>query len=103
ASVQFNGTNITYNPRVSPTLNALARKEVVNDSFSYVISDNVGGYSTGAITIVVTGMNDRPIAAAYSYNIDEDTLLTVPATGVFANSVDPDVNGHFPDDNLRIR
>src|SRR5262249_14272291 len=77
-------------------------KEIANDSFSYVMTDGAGAYSITSVTVVVTGVNDHPVAAPYLFNIDEDTVLRVPVSGLLLNSYDPDVNGLVPDDSIRI-
>ncbi len=46
------------------------------------------------VTINVTPVNDAPVAAPDSCTIDEDTTLTVPASGVLAN--DSDADGDTP-------
>ncbi len=102
AQVFYDGTNVIYDPTLSTNLIALARKETTNDTFTYVMTDGAGISRTSTVTVVVTGVNDRPVAAAYSKVIDEDTVLFVPPSGVLSNSFDPDVNGHAPDDVLRV-
>ncbi len=102
ASVAIVGTNIVYNPIVSTNLNALSRKEVVLDTFTYTVSDGFGGTNTTTVTVTVTGVNDSPVSAHDTYTIDEDHLLTVGGLGVLANDYDPDVNGHAPDDILIV-
>ena len=42
------------------------------------------------MTINVAAVNDAPTAAADEYTTDENTVLTVAATGVLANDIDPD-------------
>lgn len=102
ASVSISGTNVVYDPRVSATLNALARKEVVIDTFTYTATDDHGLSSNAVVSVTVTGVNDRPVSAPDAYGTDEKTLLTVNAPGVLANDYDPDVNGVAPDDVLNV-
>src|ERR1043165_50701 len=66
------------------------------------MTDGAGSYSITSVTVVVTGVNDRPVAAPYLFTIDEDTVLRVPVSGVLSKSYDPDVNGLVPDDIIRI-
>ncbi len=67
------------------------------DSFTYTVSDGNGGSDTGTFTIVVTPVNDAPVAADGSDSVDEDTVLTgsVSATDVdldtLTYTVDSDV------------
>ncbi len=42
------------------------------------------------MAITVTPVNDAPVAANDSYTAHEDTLLTIAATGVLGNDMDPD-------------
>jgi VCBS repeat-containing protein len=60
------------------------------DSFTYSVSD--GSFESGLATVllVVTGANDRPVAGADLYSVDEDGTLGVPAAGVLANDTDAD-------------
>jgi VCBS repeat-containing protein len=46
-----------------------------------------------AVTITVGEVNDPPVAVPDAYTTDEDTVLTVSATGVLGN--DTDVDGQF--------
>ncbi|MDB6035773.1 MAG: Outer rane adhesin like protein, partial [Verrucomicrobiales bacterium] len=101
ARVLFDGTNVVYDPTLSSNLVALARKEVTNDTFTYVMTDGAGISRTSSVTVVITGVNDRPVAVGYANGIDEDTVLVVPSLGAVSNSFDPDVNGHAPDDVIR--
>ena len=64
AGVSLTSTGVVYNPTISPTLRALARKEIAFDSFAYTVIDGAGGSSTGLVSIRVVGANDTPIAVA---------------------------------------
>ena len=94
ASVTLVGTNLVYNPTVSTNiLNALARKEFLTDTFTYTITDDNNLTSTTNVTVLVTGVNDAPIAQADFYTTNEDSLLTISAAnGVLANDHDPDTH-----------
>jgi VCBS repeat-containing protein len=102
ASVTIAGTNVIYDPSVSATLNALARKEVVVDTFTYTAIDDHGLSSNAVVSVTVTGVNDRPISAPDAYSTGEKSLLQVAAPGVLANDTDPDVNNVAPDDTLNV-
>ncbi|MGZ4961054.1 MAG: Ig-like domain-containing protein [Limisphaerales bacterium] len=102
ASVTIFGTNVVYDPRVSATLNALARKEVVIDTFTYTASDDHGLSSNAVVSVTVTGVNDRPISAPDAYSTGEKSLLRISSPGVLANDTDPDINNVAPDDTLNV-
>ncbi|MBA4387073.1 MAG: hypothetical protein C0404_03770 [Verrucomicrobia bacterium] len=60
---------------------------------SVVISDGVGGVSTGTVAVTVTGgTNWAPIAVNESFTLVEDTPLTMDAPGLLGNDVDPDAD-----------
>ena len=63
------------------------------DGFTYVVSDGSGGSDTGAVVLTVSPVNDRPIAVADAYSVDEDGSLTVPYPGILANDIDIDLGG----------
>ncbi|WP_160164644.1 Ig-like domain-containing protein [Pedosphaera parvula] len=102
ASVQIVGTNVIYDPTVSSNLNALARKEVVVDTFTCTVGDGYGGFSNAVVSVTVTGVNDAPIGTDDHYTANEKSLLVVSGPGVLSNDHDPDVNGVLPDDTLRV-
>ena len=60
------------------------------DTFSYQAGDGSDN-SLAVVTITVTAVNDAPVAAADSYNTDEDAPLTIGGPGVLGN--DSDVEG----------
>jgi VCBS repeat-containing protein len=70
------------------------------DSFSYQAVDALGGVSnTATVTITVNSVNDAPVAADDSYNVDEDNTLV--GSSVLAN--DDDAHGGAPsEDNLPL-
>lgn len=57
------------------------------DSFTYTISDGQGGTDTARVTVIVSRVNDPPIAQDDSASTDEETLVSIP---VLANDRDPD-------------
>ena len=61
------------------------------DSFTYRLTDGVGGSTTGTVTITVRPVNDAPVASSDRYETNEDTALVVGGPGVLAN--DSDVDG----------
>ncbi len=61
------------------------------DTFTYVASDGLLQSSLATVTIEVASLNDAPVAANDSYQVQEDTLLDVSIDGVLTN--DRDVDG----------
>ena len=60
------------------------------DTFTYVASDPRGANDSGTVTVTVTPVPDDPIAGDDTYDVNEDTPITVPAPGVLANDRDGD-------------
>ncbi|HEY5838344.1 MAG TPA: Ig-like domain-containing protein [Pyrinomonadaceae bacterium] len=61
------------------------------DSFTYTISDGNGGSDTATVNVIVTAVNDLPVALNDSYTTGEDSILTVnSAGGLLANDSDVD-------------
>lgn len=58
------------------------------DTFTYSAWDGITSSSPAVVTINVT--NSPPVAANYSYGVQMNLDLTVPAPGVLLNSSDPD-------------
>ena len=95
---------IVYNPTVSAALNALAREETVVDSFDATIGDGHGGSVSMLLAILVIGRNDAPQPVVDRLDTPEDVLLVYgpPGATLLSNDVDPDVNGHSPDNHLSL-
>ncbi|MDA7511232.1 Ig-like domain-containing protein, partial [Verrucomicrobia bacterium] len=55
------------------------------DTFTYSVADADGDTDTATVTITVNSINDTPNAVDDTYVVDEDTTLTVAATGVLGN------------------
>lgn len=91
-NVLANG-NFTYNPSGSANLNALAEGQVVTDTFTYTVTQQVagqpGGSATATVTVTVTGVNDAPVANDATTSMNEDTTLNGDAKSFV---VDPDTN-----------
>ena len=88
-----NQTHITYDPRGSDTLRALNQTQSVNDTFYYSVQDSHGAVGTAAISILVTGVDNSPVANADSLATDENTALTNATAYFLGNDTDLD-NGH---------
>jgi hypothetical protein len=69
--------NTSDNPNVAPRTIAFE----VDDGFDK---------SSAAATVNLVPVNDAPLAAADSYAVDEDGMLSVSASGVLGNDSDPD-------------
>ena len=79
-SVFNNGTNVTYSP--NPDFNG-------GDSFAYTVADGNGGTNSATVTVVVTAVNDAPVASDDPASTSEDTALNID---VLANDTDVDGN-----------
>jgi len=60
------------------------------DYFTYRASDGVFSSADTTVTITVGPVADAPVAEPDSYELDEDTSLTISVPGVLANDTDPD-------------
>src|SRR5206468_3150538 len=58
------------------------------DSFTYRANDGTVDSNVATVTINIGGVNDPPVAAGNSYDVNEDTTLTVNAPGVLGNDTD---------------
>jgi len=67
----------------------LAQGEVLKDSFTYTVRDDLGRTSTATVEVAVTGVNDGPVAASDRAAYDEATASFV-AGNVLANDSDAD-------------
>ncbi len=86
-------THITYDPTGSAILNALNFGHTTNDTFYYSVADRYGAIGTSSITILVTGVDDSPIAYPNMFTTDEDTVTNLPTAALIANATDVD-NSH---------
>ncbi len=80
-SVINNGNSVTYTPNDD---------FCGSDSFTYTITDGNANFDTATVNVTVDCVNDPPIANNDSYNINQDTTLTVSAPGVLDNDTDVD-------------
>jgi len=65
-----------------------------NPSFdlSIEVEDTAGATDTAAISILLTNVNDPPVAADDRYTVDGFATLTIAVPGVLDNDVDPDAD-----------
>ena len=90
-TVAADGT-FSYNPTGAAALQTLSNGELLDDTFTYTISDGQGGTAIGTVTVHVTGMNDAPTATAKTGATDEDTTLSKPAGFLLDGAHDPDAH-----------
>jgi VCBS repeat-containing protein len=57
------------------------------DSFTYTVADPGGETATGTVQVVVTGVNDSPVADADSATVPEDSLVAI---NLLDGGTDPD-------------
>ena len=75
------GTNLTYRP--NQNFNGL-------DGFRYTVSDGQGGFATGAVSVVVTPVNDPPYAAPDVLDTEFNFPLVFSAAALLTNDLDAD-------------
>ncbi|MDX1886313.1 tandem-95 repeat protein, partial [Mycolicibacterium sp. 120270] len=63
-------------------------------SFTYTISDGVGGTATATVTVNITAVNDDPVAVNDTVTATEDTPLSIDPAHLLSN--DTDVDGDTP-------
>ena len=76
--------NFTYDPTSSEEIQALNAGEVLEDTFSYSISDGDGGSDDATVTLTVTGVNDAP-------SLSDTTavrLTSIDANDIYGDGVD---------------
>ncbi|MFT5523747.1 MAG: hypothetical protein ACI9HK_001695 [Pirellulaceae bacterium] len=70
--VNNNDGTVTYTPNTNVA---------VTDAFTYTASDGFGGQTVGNVTVMVTNVNDLPVAVDDSGTTDEDTAVIINVTG----------------------
>ncbi|MBX3156273.1 MAG: tandem-95 repeat protein [Deltaproteobacteria bacterium] len=78
--VVLNGTTITFTP--AQDFNGTA-------GFDYTISDGLAT-AVGHVTVIVTPVNDAPVAVADAFSTPEDTALVITTAALTANDTDVD-------------
>jgi Tol biopolymer transport system component len=81
-SVANNGSSVSYTP---------APNYFGPDTFTYTVSDGQGGVDTATVNVMVTSVNDAPLANGDVYSANFNTPLVVLTPGALAN--DADVEG----------
>src|SRR5439155_1166469 len=70
--------------------NTAAEGYSVADGFTYKANDGALDSNVATVAITVTAVNDPPVAANDSFSTNEDTPLTLAASGVLGNDSDID-------------
>ena len=96
------GATLTYDPTSSATLQKLAFKERVIDTFEVTVFDGIARVNT-LIAVMVEGRNDSPSANNVALTIDEETLLNVPTPGLLLSGSDIDQNTLLPDNRKFLK
>lgn len=82
ASVRLNADGtLTYVPAANAT---------GVQTFSYTVSDGMGGAATSTVEVDLAAVNDAPVAQADTASTDEDTALVLTANSLTANDTDLD-------------
>ncbi|MCW1883826.1 Ig-like domain-containing protein [Luteolibacter flavescens] len=104
ASVRLSpdGATLFYDPSVSASLQALAFKERVIDTFHVTVFDGIARVNT-MVAVMVEGRNDTPRANNVALTIDEKTLLEVPTPGLLLSGSDVDQNTLLPDNRKFLK
>ncbi len=103
-----NGLAVIYDSTTAPALQALAREELLLDTFEITVTDGEGGEVTSLVAVLVVGVNDTPVAQADSASTTEDTPLVLnpllyPLNNPSHYDWDADVNGQPPDNQLALQ
>ncbi|MDP2243070.1 tandem-95 repeat protein, partial [Pseudomonas sp.] len=77
-TVELVGGNVVFTPDANYNGSA---------TFTYTVSDGLGGLSTATVTVGIKAVNDAPVAVADSAITNEDTPVTI---NVLANDTDVD-------------
>ncbi|MDB5900935.1 MAG: thrombospondin, partial [Ramlibacter sp.] len=80
-TVSLSSGNVTFTP--APNFTGAA-------SFSYTVSDGVGGADTATVIVNVTPVQDAPVAVADVATTAEDTPVVIPVATLLANDIDVD-------------
>ena len=87
ASVSLENGVVGYD--IGERFQELAQGEVMNDSFSYTITDDMGETSTAVVNVQIIGTNDAAVTVADAAAVTEDSATTTSGN-VLANDSDVD-------------
>ncbi len=87
-------TNGTVTVQADGTLNYTSTGATGSDTFTYTVSDGVGGTDTASVTITIDPATGQPVAQNDAFNIGENQIIN-GATSLFADNgngadIDPD-------------
>ncbi|MDF1811863.1 MAG: choice-of-anchor Q domain-containing protein, partial [Verrucomicrobiales bacterium] len=85
-SITTDGSTISFDP--GEDYDYLQEGESATASFTYTVSDGVGGSATESVVITIHGINDSPVATDETITTDEDN----PGSGTLAGFTDQDTN-----------
>lgn len=106
AALSLSAGIITFDPSAASTLQALARAELLIDTFEIVVSDGMtAGSVTSLVAVLVEGLNDSPIAMPDTIDLSEDDVylfnpIVHPSTNPALHDIEVDIDGVQPDDRL---
>ncbi len=76
--VNADGT-FSYDP--DGRFEVLGPGDTVTDTFTYTVDDGQGGTATAAVSVLVSGVNDAPVASDDASSTTEDTAVTIDLVG----------------------
>ena len=78
-------------PVLNTDIQQLGINDTITETFRFEASDGLGGTDWLAISLVIQGANDDPVAIADAYSVNEDSTLSVGApAGLLSNDTDVD-------------
>jgi VCBS repeat-containing protein len=80
---------LAYNAN-GASIDALGAGQTLTDHFSYTVADSAGATSSADVAVMVTGVNDAPVAQADSVAINEDASTANLVPALLANDTDVD-------------
>ncbi|HXI69439.1 MAG TPA: Ig-like domain-containing protein [Verrucomicrobiae bacterium] len=83
--------SLTLNPDGSFTYTP-SNNYVGPDSFTYRASDGITNSGLATVSLTIAATNTAPVAVNDNYTTTEDTVLSVPVSGVLTNDTDVDGN-----------
>ncbi len=87
ATVTMQNGEVIYD--IGSSFQELGQGDVLQDSFSYTISDDKGATATGLVEVGIIGVNDAPVTTPDNAFLTED-LLTSVSGNVLTNDTDID-------------
>ncbi|HVZ42274.1 MAG TPA: VCBS domain-containing protein [Ramlibacter sp.] len=84
----------------NPDVQALGATDTLIETFTYQVSDGVGGFDSATLTVTVEGANDAPVAADDAGSATEAGV--VPGEDAIGNVLDNDTDPDTPHGNLSV-